>query len=553
MRRICCVLLLFCWVVAGMAQRFTYEYRGVSFKCKINNDSVCIKEFDVSATHVIIPATVLCQGVKYPVKEVSTFLNGNNYLARELTLEDGIKEIDKYSFNEFRKLERVELPSSIRYIGKNAFRKIDGLVFVLPSTFDEATIRNGREYFTPYSIEDDRELLAKQEKERKEHQKHQKMLAKAKAEHELVMKEVEKERLAKEQAERELLAKKEKEKQERLEKERLAKEQAERELLAKKEKEKQARLEKERLAKEKAERELLAKQEKEKQKRLEKERLDKEQKELEARKKLEKEKALANVDIDIPITEVQNKHTYCAIIANENYQEAPRVAFAINDGIKFSEYCQKTLGVPERNIRLYKDAGVTDMIRALRFLEGIQEIDKNAKLILYYSGHGMPNEQDRSAYLLPTDGSPKEMQTCISMQNVYRRLGNINVQSVAVFLDACFSGMQRGSDNEAILAMKAVAIETEQETLTGNVVVFSAASSDQTALVFDERKHGLFTYHLLRELKRTKGTITLGELFSSLENEVKKTSFLEKEKMQKPSVNTSASMRDKWMNIIINQ
>lgn len=89
---------------------------------------------------------VVYKGVEYRVKSVSTFLNGVNYLAETLVLEEGIEDIDKFSFNEFRKLVSVTLPSSLRHVGRNAFRNNSGMQFHLASNISEAMLRSGKDF-----------------------------------------------------------------------------------------------------------------------------------------------------------------------------------------------------------------------------------------------------------------------------------------------------------------------------------------------------------------------------------------------------------------------
>ncbi len=128
-----------------ITKKFDYVYKGVEFKCKGEGRSVCIVSFSVKAENVVIPATVMYKGEAFPVKSISTFLNGVNYLAKTLVVEEGIEDINKYSFNEFRKLKQVTLPSTIKHIGKNAFRDNDGLIFNNRSTINEQLIRDGDE------------------------------------------------------------------------------------------------------------------------------------------------------------------------------------------------------------------------------------------------------------------------------------------------------------------------------------------------------------------------------------------------------------------------
>ena len=115
-------------------------------------------------------------------------------------------------------------------------------------------------------------------------------------------------------------------------------------------------------------------------------------------------------------------------------------------------------------------------------------------------------------------------------------------------LDACFSGVERGS-SQALVAARGVAIKPKDEVLKGNMVVFSATSDDETALAYQAKRHGMFTYFLLDQLKQTKGKVTFGDLFTKISQEVKKNSMLENDKLQTPSVNVSAGMKNKWKDL----
>ena len=65
-------------------------------------------------------------------------------------------------------------------------------------------------------------------------------------------------------------------------------------------------------------------------------------------------------------------------------------------------------------------------------------------------------------------------------------------------MDACFSGAQRGEG--MLISARGIALKTKQEIPQGNLIVFSAASDDQTAFPYKEKGHGLFTYYLLKKL-----------------------------------------------------
>lgn len=123
---------------------FKFQYQGVTFKCKAQKGIVTITEFDVSAKDVTIPAVVSYNGNEYPVKTISTHINGNNYAANSVVIQDGIEVIKPFAFVEFRNLESVVIPQTITEIGKNAFRNNKNLVFHIPIGINENDLRSGR-------------------------------------------------------------------------------------------------------------------------------------------------------------------------------------------------------------------------------------------------------------------------------------------------------------------------------------------------------------------------------------------------------------------------
>ena len=129
----------------ALNESFKYTYDGVTFKCKAKKGYVTITSFDTNAANVTIPSKVLYNGNYFPVKAIDTFVNGNNYSVEVLTIQNGIEIIGKFSFAEFRKLRDVTLPSSIKSIGKKAFRFNTGMVFHLPGNINENSIRSGKE------------------------------------------------------------------------------------------------------------------------------------------------------------------------------------------------------------------------------------------------------------------------------------------------------------------------------------------------------------------------------------------------------------------------
>lgn len=253
----------------------------------------------------------------------------------------------------------------------------------------------------------------------------------------------------------------------------------------------------------------------------------------------------SDVDKDIPINSQNNNNTFALIIANENYQEVAKVQNALNDGDVFSEYCKCVLGIPSSNIVLLKDATYNNIKREINKLSQIAKVYKGtAKIVLFYAGHGIPNESTKDAALLPIDGYGSDITTGYSLSEIYSTLGKMPAEQIVILLDACFSGSLRGEG--MLTSARGVAIKAKPNKVEGNIVVISASQGDETAYPYQEEGHGLFTYFLLRKLKESKGNISLGELATYIKENVSKKSIVINGKSQTPSINPSASLGDSW-------
>ena len=260
---------------------------------------------------------------------------------------------------------------------------------------------------------------------------------------------------------------------------------------------------------------------------------------------------ISDVDIDIPVsTSGVNSKTFVLILSNENYSESnvSRVYFANKDGETFKQYCIKTLSIPEDNIHMKIDATRNQMRSEIKWLQNVSEaFGKNANIIVYYSGHGMPDETSQKAYLLPSDGIANDPESAYSLSSLYKQLGSMDVNSVVVFLDACFSGSQR--NGEMLTASKGVAIKPKDEVLDGRVIVMAASQGDETAYTYNEKGHGLFTYFLLKKLQESKGNISLYDLSQFIVSNVRQVSIIKNKRNQTPVVSAAANLHDIWGNL----
>lgn len=246
-----------------------------------------------------------------------------------------------------------------------------------------------------------------------------------------------------------------------------------------------------------------------------------------------------------PLTGRKSENTLVAIIANEQYDLAANVDNATSDGLAFKEYCIRTLGVPEDNVRYMENLSFGRMKKGLNdILELADMLNGEANLILYYAGHGIPDNKTKDAFLMPVDADGTDTSLCLSLTDLYSNINSKNLNRCIVFLDACFSGAQRGGD--MIVAARGVKLKPKEAAPEGKTIVFTATSDDQAAFSHKEEKHGLFTYFLLKKLQESKGKVSLGELADYLSQKVSFESRRINNAPQTPSVLVAAGMGDSW-------
>lgn len=253
------------------------------------------------------------------------------------------------------------------------------------------------------------------------------------------------------------------------------------------------------------------------------------------------------VDTNIPVTKASNPNTFVLIFANEDYKNAASVPFAKNDGTVFQKYCQKTLGIPAKNIHYVENATFNDMRIQLAWAKDVCEaFEGQASLIVYYTGHGIPDEASGAPYLLPVDGDGRYVASAYNLDEFYQKIGAMNAKSVTVLLDACFSGASR--DGNMVAQAKGVVLQPRPGKPQGKTVVFAAAQNKETAGFNEAEGHGMFTYFLLKKLQETKGDVTLSELGDYIITNVKKESVVQAGKKQTPTVLSSPALGSEWQN-----
>ena len=258
-----------------------------------------------------------------------------------------------------------------------------------------------------------------------------------------------------------------------------------------------------------------------------------------------------NIDIEnnIPLNKNINKNAIAVVLGIEKYKNAGNVSFASRDASIVKEYFNKALGIPLENIYFKLNGDVTRGEMEKIFGGWLQNrVDANTSVYIYYAGHGAPSG-DQNAYLIPNDGDPNYAEvTGYSLSKMYDQLGKLPTENITVFLDACFSGQDR-EQKLLIKDARGLGIKTKTSAIPDKLNVFSASSNDQVSSGWPDKKHGLFTYYMLKGIQGSADTnndkqVSYEELANYIKSNVEKQAgFLDrKQNPQSKIVNLSSKI-----------
>ena len=186
--------------------------------------------------------------------------------------------------------------------------------------------------------------------------------------------------------------------------------------------------------------------------------------------------------------------------------------------------------------------------KALKNIQTIADaFDGDINILFYYAGHGIPSDKSGHSYLMPIDAEGNDAEFCMATDELFSELALTEAKSVIVFLDACFSGANRG--NGMLRSARGVRLKPKEMSPKGNMMILSASSEDEAAFPLEDQKHGLFTYCLLKKLNETKGKVTLKELAEHVKTNVRRISAIEMGISQTPSITISGELANKWQDL----
>lgn len=249
---------------------------------------------------------------------------------------------------------------------------------------------------------------------------------------------------------------------------------------------------------------------------------------------------LKSDDVDqVPAMPVGFKrpHTYLVSIGIGSYrdQQLSVRKFAASDAELVAAYFQSLGGLPASNVRLLQDwkALRPDIDEALLdWLPG--HMNKESVVIVYFAGLATvaPNGD---VFLVPYDGSLATSSRSYPLKDLEAALSRLKAKQTLFVFDGMLAKTGAGADGRA----KGV---LPQWNPPGSSTIHLVATNGVGKVLEDEdRRHGLFTYYLLRAMRgesdvNRDGEVTLGEIIAYLNQKVVWASKTQFGQEQRPAV-----------------
>jgi len=218
-----------------------------------------------------------------------------------------------------------------------------------------------------------------------------------------------------------------------------------------------------------------------------------------------------DVDTNIPQTGKEQRNAVAVVIGNQNYLHMGNVDFAERDAAIIKEYLIQSLGYDPSHIFYATDAtkttfetyfGSSTDHRSQLF----NQVREGAEVFIYYSGHGHSAGPDQPSYFVPADAQVAAIQLAgypleVFYQNLTKLMTEKKPNSLTVVIESCFSGYL--AEELGISSTRWVADNPLLSLKNSGAVVMTAASERQTAKWYKDKRHGLFTYFLLKSLQNS--------------------------------------------------
>ncbi|HEX5646343.1 MAG TPA: hypothetical protein VFX56_05185, partial [Nitrospira sp.] len=200
----------------------------------------------------------------------------------------------------------------------------------------------------------------------------------------------------------------------------------------------------------------------------------------------------------------------------------PAVKYAERDAEVMSGYLRAIGGVPPERTRLLLDQNALREDLAETFEEWLpKRVDADTVVYVYFSGRALVDGKSGAVSLVPFDGTTASVKRLYPVRRMQEVLSKLPIQRAIMIFEVSLDptpGSNPASTPQADWEDGRDEGKNEVMWMVGNKAL-------QEAHVYEQGKHGLFTYHLLRGLQGLAdidrdGTVVAGELCTYARGEV---------------------------------
>ena len=213
-----------------------------------------------------------------------------------------------------------------------------------------------------------------------------------------------------------------------------------------------------------------------------------------------------------------NREDVVLIIVNESYQNLPQVLYAHNDGRAFHDFAKSTLGIKTKwRTTLLENVTPAEIQSSLKRLRW--RTRRGGTVWVYYVGHGFV-DKDGERLLVGVDAKSATVEDeAIRITDLILDIKRKGKAKDLVFIaDADFGGI--GRDGLPVYVDRVPPRPNPTVTSDPNIHIWLSDESTQTAPIFPQAQHGIFSYLMLGALRgwsdgiltgNQDGAITLAE------------------------------------------
>lgn len=204
----------------------------------------------------------------------------------------------------------------------------------------------------------------------------------------------------------------------------------------------------------------------------------------------------------------------------------PALQFAARDAETMAGYFSGALGIPAQKVRLITgEQGLKqDLVEALE--EWLpQQVASGGEVFIFFSGRAVVDPASGAVSLLTYEGQPANTNRLYSLRRLRSALARLPARYIVLILDVTLT---TAPDAPGLNGAKPDWFPATATVSQGDLLQLVGVSGAQAAAEYEEARHGLFTYWLLRGMRgeadqNKDGVVSVAEAFEYARKEVART------------------------------